>query len=172
MSTHEIPSIAFVGRSKTGKTTLIERLISMFVDQGIKVAVIKHHPHDFEIDVPGKDTYRYKKAGATMSILASPAKIAIVEDTDTEQTLHQILSHYVRNVNLTIIEGFKREDTPKIEVFRRTQEADRPVCEGDKNLIAIVSDDPVATKLPVFSRSDVFGIARFVIERFILRKPS
>ena len=72
MAKESIPYFSFVGRSNTGKTTVIERLIPILVGKGLKVAVIKHHPHDFEIDKPGKDTYRYKQAGATMGILASP----------------------------------------------------------------------------------------------------
>jgi molybdopterin-guanine dinucleotide biosynthesis protein B len=156
-----------VGRSNTGKTTVIERLIPMLVEKGIRVAVIKHHHHDFDIDIPGKDTFRYKKAGATMSILASPRKIAIVKETENELTLTEIMSRYVSDVDLLIIEGFKKEDVPKIEVFQRKDGADLPVRWGDKNLIALVTDEPAKTSLPVFLRDDIQGIAQFIIDRFV-----
>jgi len=167
MAREGIPCFSFVGRSNTGKTTVIERLIPILVGKGIKVAVIKHHPHDFEIDIPGKDTYRYKKAGAMVSILASPRKIAIVKDTEDELTLTEIVSRYVSDVDLLIIEGFKKEDVPKIEVFQRKEGADLPVRWGDKNLIALITDESVKTSLPVFLRNDIQGIAQFIINRFV-----
>jgi len=167
MAARDIPVLSFVGRSNTGKTTVIERLIPMLVEKGIKVAVIKHHPHDFEIDIPGKDTYRYKKAGATTTILASPGKVAVVEETDTEFTLAEVIARYVRDVDLLIVEGFKRERVPKIEVFQRKADGDAPVCGGDENLLAVITDEPVVTSLPVFSRNDIQGVAEFVIDRFI-----
>lgn len=162
-----IPSFSFVGRSNTGKTTVIERLIPILVGKGIKIAVIKHHPHDFDIDIPGKDTYRYKQAGATMSILASPRKIAVIKDTEKEFTLAEIQSRYVTDVDLLIVEGFKREDIPKIEVFQRKEGDNLPVCWGDKNLMAIITDEPVETSLPVFSRDDIQGVAQFIVNRLI-----
>jgi molybdopterin-guanine dinucleotide biosynthesis protein B len=172
MAKESIPYFSIVGRSNTGKTTVIERLIPILVGKGLKVAVIKHHPHDFEIDIPGKDTYRYKQAGATMSILASPGKVAVVEDTETELTLEEIITRYIHDVNLLIVEGFKREEIPKIEVFQRKEGADMPVCAEDKNLIAVITDESIDTLLPVFSRDDVGGVAEFILSRFIGQKSS
>jgi molybdopterin-guanine dinucleotide biosynthesis protein B len=172
MAKESIPYFSFVGRSNTGKTTVIERLIPILVGKGLKVAVIKHHPHDFEIDIPGKDTYRYKQAGATMSILASPGKVAVVEDTETELTLEEIITRYIHDVNLLIVEGFKREEIPKIEVFQRKEGADMPVCAEDKNLIAVITDESIDTLLPVFSRDDVGGVAEFILSRFFGQKFS
>jgi molybdopterin-guanine dinucleotide biosynthesis protein MobB len=166
------PSISFVGRSNTGKTTIIERLIPILREKGFKVAVIKHHPHDFEIDIPGKDTYRYKLAGATMAILASPGKVAVIEDTERELTLEEIITRYIHNVDILIIEGFKREKIPKIEVFQNKEGADKPVCAGDENLIAIITDESVTTSLPVFSRDDIYNIAEFIMKRFVGKQPS
>jgi len=172
MTKEGIPYLSFVGRSNTGKTTVIERLIPILCERGLKVAVIKHHPHDFDIDIPGKDTYRYKQAGATMSILASPGKVAVIEDTEKELTLEEIITRYVRDVDLLLIEGFKKAKIPKIEVFQRKECADLPVCAGDINLIAIITDEIVKTSLPIFSRNDVQGIAEFIISRFVGQKPS
>jgi molybdopterin-guanine dinucleotide biosynthesis protein B len=167
-----IPLVSFVGRSNTGKTTVIERLIPILRERGLKVAVIKHHPHDFEIDKPGKDTYRYKQAGAAMAILASPHKVAVVEDTETELTLEEIITRYIHDVDLLIVEGFKREEIPKIEVFQRKADGDAPVCAGNRNLIAIVTDESIVTSLPVFSRDNVGGVAEFILSRFIGQKSS
>jgi molybdopterin-guanine dinucleotide biosynthesis protein B len=167
-----IPLVSFVGRSNTGKTTVIERLIPILRERGLKVAIIKHHPHDFEIDKPGKDTYRYKQAGAVMAILASPHKVAVVEDTETELTLEEIITRYIHDVDLLIVEGFKREEIPKIEVFQRKADGDAPVCAGNRNLIAIVTDESIVTSLPVFSRDDVGGVAEFILSRFIGQKSS
>jgi molybdopterin-guanine dinucleotide biosynthesis adapter protein len=172
MAKEDIPYLSFVGRSNTGKTTVIERLIPILCERGLKVAVIKHHPHDFNIDIPGKDTYRYKQAGATTSIIASPGKVAVVEDTERELSLEEIITRYVRDVDLLIIEGFKKAKIPKIEVFQRKEGADLPVCAGDINLIAIIADESVETSLPIFSRNDVQGVAEFIISRFVGRKPS
>jgi len=172
MEKKNFPYISFVGRSNTGKTTVIERLIPVLRKKGLKVAVIKHHPHDFDIDIPGKDTYRYKQAGASTSILASPGKVAVIEDTATELTLEEIITRYVHDIDLLLIEGFKREQVPKIEVFRKKEDGNSPVCSGDTNLIAIITDESVETSLPVFSRNDVQGIAEFILSRFVGQKSS
>jgi molybdopterin-guanine dinucleotide biosynthesis adapter protein len=156
-----IPVLCLVGRSNTGKTTLIEKLIPLFGAEGIRVATIKHHNHDFEIDREGKDTYRHKKAGARLSMIVSPKKLAFVEDLKDELPLDEILSRYVRDVDLVIVEGYKEESVPKIEVY--TYAEDRPpVALGDKDLLAVVSDRLFGFPLPVFLRDDIAGIAEFV----------
>jgi molybdopterin-guanine dinucleotide biosynthesis adapter protein len=167
-----IPLVAFAGRSKVGKTTLIERLIPVLRRMGLRVAVIKHHLHDFEMDIPGKDTYRYKRAGAKITILASPNKIAMVEDTDRERELDEIVRRHVRDVDLVIAEGYKRDDMPKIEVFQRKEGGEKPVCWEDKNLIALVTDEELEAPFPVFRRENVEGVARFIFSRFIGGKDS
>ena len=138
MTKEGIPYLSFVGRSNTGKTTVIERLIPILCERGLKVAVIKHHPHDFDIDIPGKDTYRYKQAGATMSILASPGKVAVVEDTEKELSLEEIITRYVHDVDLLLIEGFKRERVPKIEVFKKRKVGIYRCGQGIKILLPLL----------------------------------
>ena len=164
-----IPAIGIVGRSKTGKTTLIEKLIPLLGTKDIKVATTKHHPHDFEIDIPGKDTYRHKKAGARTVIISSPGKIAMVKDTGGDPSLKEIRSRYVDDVDLLIAEGYKKERIPKIEVFPRKEEVE-PVCIDDGNLLAIVTDVPFSSRVPVFQRDDVGAIADFIIEKLRLRE--
>lgn len=154
-----------IGRSNTGKTTVIEKLIPILKARGIRVATIKHHPHDFHIDIEGKDSYRHKKAGARLTIIASPSKIGIVEDLERELALEEIISRYVSGVDLVITEGYKRERMPKIEVYNY-RENEPPLITDDRNGVAIIADRPVAAHVPVFFRDDVEKIAEFVIEKF------
>ena len=90
----------------------------------------------------------------------------------TELTLEEIITRYIHDVDLLIVEGFKREEIPKIEVFQRKEGADIPVCAEDKNLIAVITDESIDTLLPVFSRDDVGGVAEFILSRFIGQKSS
>jgi len=161
----DIPILSFVGRSKTGKTTLIEKLIPLLNERNLEVAVIKHHHRDFEIDIPGKDTYRHKKAGAHAVIISSPEKIALVEDTGRDLSIEEIVSKYGIDADIILTEGFKNADMPKIEVYGNTKDMP-PVCINDKNLLAVVSDLPVEVSVPVFSRDDIEGIADFLLSRF------
>lgn len=168
-----IPVVAFVGRSKTGKTTLIERLIVILRERGIRVATVKHHHQDFEMDREGTDTYRHKKAGAHLSMIVAPTKLALVQDLSVEPPLETILEHYVAGVDLVIVEGYKKERIPKIEVYRSDSGAP-PVTVGDENLLAVVADAPLNAplpgSLPVFLRDEVEGIAAFVVERLCVHR--
>lgn len=159
-----VPVIAFAGYSKTGKTTLIERLIPLLKRRGLKVGVMKHHQGDFEIDKPGKDSYRYTEAGAEVSIIAGSHGLAMVRQTDRELTLEQMVSGYLHGVDLVILEGFNAEKVPRIEVVRKGESG--PLrCAGDPDLLAVVADGPVDVPLPVFHRDDLEGIASFVVSR-------
>jgi molybdopterin-guanine dinucleotide biosynthesis protein B len=167
MDKMKIPVISIVGRAKTGKTTFIEKLIPLLVDKGVRVAVIKHHLHDFDFDIPGKDTYRHKKAGARTVILSSPGKIAMVKDTEKDLSIEEIVSGYIDGVDLLITEGYKKADMPKIEVYPK-KEGLEPVCVDDRNLVAIVTDVPFLSSVPVFQRDDAESVASFIISRFQL----
>lgn len=167
MEQRKIPMVSIVGRAKTGKTTVVVKLISILKKRGIRTATIKHHPHDFDIDIEGKDTYRHKEAGALLTIIASPRKIAMVRDVEEEMTVGQIVERYVDDVDLIIIEGYKREDLPKIEVYSARKEP--PATLGDPNLLAVMSDTPVDSSVPVFKRDDVEAAADIVV-RVVLRR--
>ncbi len=164
------PLIGIVGTSNVGKTTLIERLIPIFKEKGIAVAVIKHHPHDFDIDIPGKDTHRLKAAGAKTTVISSPKKIAIVSDVKKEVMPNDIVSRYVDDVDLVIVEGYKKEKIPKIEIFRHKKDT-KPVCANDPYIIAFVTDTRFETKKPVFLLDEVQKIAEFIIN-FISKNGS
>jgi molybdopterin-guanine dinucleotide biosynthesis adapter protein len=160
MEQKKIPLVSIVGRSKTGKTTLVVKLIPLLKARGIRVATIKHHHLDFEIDIEGKDTYRHRRAGAALTMIVSPNTVAMVKDVEEEPALQQIVDRFVDDVDLIIVEGYKREPLPKIEVYTIREE---PLATaGDPNLLAVVSDSPVTTVVPVFKRDDVQPIADLI----------
>jgi molybdopterin-guanine dinucleotide biosynthesis adapter protein len=161
MTKDRIPLISIVGTSKTGKTTFIEKLIPVIKEKGLKIATIKHHHLDFEIDRVGKDTYRHKKAGSSTVILSSPHKIALVRDVAQEMSLRDIVSRYIEDADIIITEGYKKEDVPKIEIFRHAKKVS-PLCLHDKTILAVVTDKHIDTSISQFSMDDVEGVAKFV----------
>src|SRR3972149_11526910 len=112
-----LPSIiSIVGKSNSGKTTIIEKLLPEIVKRGYKVATVKHHSHDdFQIDVEGKDSWRHAKAGATRVIISSPTKFAVIGKTEEDTSLNKIRSKYCDGMDIIITEGYKKEQHPKIE---------------------------------------------------------
>ncbi len=168
----EILVLGVAGRSGSGKTTLIERLLPLLKGQGLRVAVIKHTHHDLEFDVPGKDSYRFKRAGAVTSILVSRTGLGIVKDVPYEPSLGEIISRYAMDTDMVIVEGFKHERAPKIEVFTADR-GEPPLClSGDDTYMAIVTDEDVKTPLPRFARDDITAIARFITSRVLGRDIS
>jgi len=167
-----MPVLSIVGRSNTGKTTLIEKLIPLLKSKGIRVATIKHHNHDFEIDHEGKDTYRHKRAGAKLAMIVAPGRLAFVEDLEGDLGLEEIIDRYIRNVDLVIIEGYKKEPVPKMEVYRCRADLP-PLAVDDESIFAVITDRPFdpagcpapSRILPGFLRDEVDQIASFIIER-------
>lgn len=168
MIQNSIAVLSIVGRSKTGKTTLIEQLIPLLKRKGLRIATIKHHHHDFEIDREGKDTYRHKAAGAKAVFLSSPAQIALVMDIEKELKVQEIIHKYIRDVDLVITEGYKGENFPKIEVFEWKKNT-HPVCSGDGSLIALVTDKHIDVPVQQFLRDDIEGVAEFILN-FVRQK--
>ncbi len=167
MKKSEPPVVCVVGTSGAGKTTLLEKLIPVLTRRGVRVGTLKHDVHGFEIDEPGKDSYRHKHAGATISIISSPRQVAMVMDTDHDLGVGELLPFYSR-VDIVLAEGYKRENYPKIEVFRRAVHP-APLCLGDKNLIAVVTDDADALhfSVPRFMSDEIEGLAEFLLEKFL-----
>jgi len=100
-----IPIVSIVGKSDSGKTTLLEKVVRELRSRGWRVATVKHDAHSFEIDHEGKDSWRHKQAGACMTIISSPSKIAVVTDTDHDHSLNEIRDRFVRDVDLIVTEG-------------------------------------------------------------------
>ncbi len=163
------PIIAIVGRSGVGKTTLIEELISEFLKKGHRVAAIKHGSHDFEIDHEGKDTWRYAKAGACDVIISSAHKMALIKHFDEEISLNRLCDLYLDDVDIIIVEGYKKEKIPKIEVFRKARQ-EQLLCGKKDHLVAVASDTQHDIDLPVFDVNDAGLICEFIIEKVVQKK--
>lgn len=162
-----IPILSIVGRSDSGKTTLLERLISELKARGYRIATIKHDVHGFDIDHEGKDSWRLKRAGSDVVIISSPAKIALIKDVQREETLEEIRRSYLTEVDIILTEGYKRERYPKIEVFR-SGTGDEPLCSHEDNLIAIVSDRPILhLGVPWVEINDILSLVKLIEERIL-----
>lgn len=156
-----IPIVCIVGRSKSGKTVLIERLIPELNRRGLRVATVKHHHGDFEIDQKGKDSWRHRAAGAHTAVISSPQKVALVADVAQDLPLEEVVERYIREVDIVIAEGYKGGDHPKIEVFRKAIHPE-PLAPTLKNLIAVVGD-PVTTQVPSLPFDDIQGLVALIL---------
>jgi molybdopterin-guanine dinucleotide biosynthesis protein B len=153
----------FAGWSGSGKTTLIEKLIPLFVQRGLKVALIKHAHHTFEVDQPGKDSYRHRHAGCAEVLVSSSRRWALVHELRgaPEPRFPELLER-LSPADLVLVEGFKRERLAKLEVYRAV--TGEPLLHpGDKDIVAIASDAPVDTQLPRLDLDDAPAIASFVL---------
>jgi molybdopterin-guanine dinucleotide biosynthesis protein B len=162
------PVIGISGYKNAGKTTLTERLIAELTARGLSVSSVKHAHHSVDIDEPGRDTHRHREAGAYEVALATSSRFAIMHELRgaPEPQLNEILSR-LAPVDLIIVEGFKSEPIPKIEV--RREGAARALATDIPGIIAIASDAPPKdTHLPVFALDDISGIAAFIIGQFSL----
>ena len=156
-----------VGYSGAGKTTLIEKLIPALRKRGIRLAVIKHTSHHHELDQPGKDSHRLRKAGAEAVLVSSPKMVAMFRDLECEWPIKQLLKPLPRNIDLVIAEGFRYSEYPCIEVYRRGVSPDLK-CRSHQNLLAVVGDDPGAFAVPRFNRDDVRAITEFLLQKLSL----
>ena len=166
MEQKNIPVISIVGRSNSGKTTLIERLIPELRRLGYRVGTIKHNLHGFDIDHEGKDSWRHKQAGAQLTVIASPGHIALIEDTDRDLGIADLVDRYIRNVDIILLEGFKGNPYPKIEVYRPELHTERLCNDGD-NLIALVTELPCEAAVPNFRREDIEALAALLDQHFL-----
>lgn len=160
------PVISVIGRSSSGKTTLIEKIVRELTARGYRVATIKHNLHGFDIDHPGKDSWRHREAGARLTVLASPKKIALIRDVERDYSIDEIRDRYVEDVDIVIVEGYKKNDFPKIEVFRSALGQDLLSRKGDP-LLAVASDSPIGADLPRVDINDARRIVDMVEERFL-----
>jgi molybdopterin-guanine dinucleotide biosynthesis adapter protein len=162
------PLVSIVGRSNSGKTTLIEKLVPALVRRGVRLGSVKHDVHGFDIDHPGKDSWRHKHAGTHTTIISSPQKLAMVRDSDHDPTLDELLPFF-NGLDLVLSEGYKRETKPKIEIFRPEAHPE-PLCRNDGHLIALASDADMDLGVPRFRLDDIEGLADFIFKRFLERR--
>ena len=161
-----VPIVSIVGKSDSGKTTLIEKLIPELIRRGYRVATIKHHGHGFDLDHEGKDSWRHKQAGARVTVLASAHQVAVIEDVEKDYEIAELRDIYIHHVDIILTEGFKQTREPKIEVFRADRKVDI-ISRGDANLLAIVGDKPPEVDVPCFDRQDIAGVADLIETRFL-----
>jgi len=159
-----IPIVSIVGKSDAGKTTLMEKLIAELKRRGYRVGTIKHDTHGFEIDRPGKDSWRHAQAGSDVVVIASPKKMAFIKRLDEELSLDEVAS-FITEVDIILTEGYKRADKPKIEVHRR-EKGDDLLCTPEE-LLAIATDTPLDIPVPQYDINDARGLADLIEERFL-----
>ncbi len=159
----------FAGFSGSGKTTLVERLIPAFKLMGLRVSVAKHAHHDFDIDRPGKDTYRHREAGAFEVVVASDRRLALMREFEQPSRLsvHHLLAELYDGVDWVLVEGFKDSNLPKIEVWRAA--SGKPARYPDDDfIVAIATDSPAAmpqpTLRPVLDLNDPDAVAHWLAE--------
>ncbi|PCI20930.1 MAG: molybdopterin-guanine dinucleotide biosynthesis protein B [Piscirickettsiaceae bacterium] len=160
--------LGFAACSGTGKTTLISRLIPILNERGLKVGLIKHSHHDFDIDQPGKDSYRLRKAGASPVVLVSSHRRAVITELlSAEPTLNEQLYCFPhKSVDLIIVEGFKHEVFPKIELHR-TELKSPFLHTADSSIIAIASNADVSTTIPCLDINKPKQVADFIMHQFL-----
>jgi len=153
----------FAGWSGSGKTTLIEKLIPQFVARGLKVSLIKHAHHSFDVDQPGKDSYRHRHAGCAEVLVTSSRRWALVHELrGAPEPVFAELIERVAPCDLLLVEGFKSEQLPKLEVYRAAV-GESLLHPQDPSIVAITSDQRIDTGLPQFNLDDAPGIANFVL---------
>jgi molybdopterin-guanine dinucleotide biosynthesis adapter protein len=160
--------IGFAGWSGSGKTTLIEQLIPWFAAKGLRVSVIKHAHHRFDVDTPGKDSYRHRHAGATEVLITSSRRWVLMHELrgDAEPTLEEQLGQ-LSPCDLVIVEGFKQAGIAKIEVFRPAMQ-EPMLAPNDTHIIAVASDAALDVAVPVLNLNDPSSVGEFVIQHFKL----
>ena len=151
-----VPVVSVVGRGNVGKTTFLEKLIRELKRRGYRVAVIKHYEHDFEVDQPGKDSWRLAQAGSDVAVIAAPQKMATVRRLQSELMLDEVIAT-LPPVDIVLTEGYKQASKPKIEVVREA--VTRDLIFAPPELIATVTDAALATSAPQFGLDDAAGVA-------------
>ena len=162
--------LGITGWKNSGKTTLTERLVTELVARGYRISTVKHAHHAFDIDHEGRDSYRHRKAGATEVAVVSSRRWALIHEIENEADeppLDVVLAK-MAPADLTLVEGYKREGHPKLEMRRVSAKDTVPLAPGDPSIVAVVSDTGEAqTNLPVFHADAVTEIADFVEARFM-----
>lgn len=153
-----IPAIAFAAYSGTGKTTLIEKVVRCLKHRNVRLAVVKHDVHGFDIDQEGKDTWRFAQAGSDVTVISSPAKTAFIEQR--ERSIHEIIER-IDGVDLILVEGYKNADLPQIGIARAA--TGQGFTAELARFVAVVTDMPVEADIPCFGLEDAEGIADFIL---------
>jgi molybdopterin-guanine dinucleotide biosynthesis protein MobB len=160
-----LPVVSIVGQGKSGKTTLIEKLIPEFKSRGYRVATVKHTHQDLELDTPGKDSWRYAQAGSDAVFLSTPKNFALIEHVEQDASIKDIVHLISADCDILLVEGFHDAHVPKIEVHRR--ETGKELRCKPEELRAVVTDKKLSIDLPQFKLNDASGIADFIETKIV-----
>jgi len=156
--------VSIVGKSKSGKTTLLEKLIAELKSRGYRVATVKHAPQESSFDEPGKDSWRHTQAGSEAAVISSSDKLVLIKPVSGEASLEQITYLLGEDYDIILTEGFRQGNAPKIEAHRRQA---GPPLASVKKLIAIATDEPLETRTRQFPLEDSKGLADLLEKGFI-----
>jgi len=171
--TNSVPILGFSAYSGTGKTTLLRQLIPLLKARGLRISVIKHAHHDFDLDFPGKDSFELRKAGAEQTVICTTTRMALITEFNhptEEPSLQQIIASMdTQRVDLVLVEGYKDVRFPKIELHRQAMQTPY-LHQQDDSIIAIACDAalPAEVAIPVLDINDVEAVARYIYEDFYL----
>jgi len=164
-----VKAVSFVAKSGTGKTTLLEKVIASLKERGYKVGVVKHDAHRFDIDHPGKDSYRLTAAGADTMLISSPEKLALIKKHAESPPIEDLLSTYFTDTDIVLTEGFRKSSLPKIELHRQ-ERSTTLLCRGeehDPTMLAVASDKQLELDVPLLDLNNPEMIADFIESRFL-----
>jgi molybdopterin-guanine dinucleotide biosynthesis adapter protein len=157
--------VSFVAAtSNSGKTTIIEKVVRILKERGLRVAVIKHASKGFELDRPGKDSWRFREAGADAVVLVGPDRLALMKTIEEGPSMKD-LEVLAGNADIVIREGFKNDALNKIEVFRSGVSGRQPLCATDQSFLALVSDKSFDVAVPRFDWNDAAAVADFIVTK-------
>jgi molybdopterin-guanine dinucleotide biosynthesis adapter protein len=159
-----VPVVSFVGNSGVGKTTFLEKLIPELKGRGLRVAAIKHDVHNFQVDYPGKDSWRLTQAGSDVVVISAATKLALMEGVQEERSLDEVVGMVSDRVDIVLTEGYRGASALKVEVSRMAHSTTLTARLDD--LLAIVTDHRFALDTPQFGLDDIEETTDFLIERF------
>ncbi len=159
-----VPIISIVGNSGAGKTTFLEKLIRELKRRGYRVAAIKHDAHNFQMDHPGKDTYRLAQAGSDLVMISAPDRLALLETVPEERSLDDLVAMVSDRVDIVLTEGYRRAAKAKIEVSRRDFGSE--LAAPSRDLLALVTDQQFDLNVPHFGLNDAPAVADLLEHRF------
>ncbi|MEA1959335.1 MAG: molybdopterin-guanine dinucleotide biosynthesis protein B [Chloroflexota bacterium] len=160
-----MPVVSIVGQAKSGKTTLIEKLIPELKSRGYRVATVKHTHQDLELDTPGKDSWRYARTGSDAVVISTPKKLALIESLEQDASIKDVIRLIGADFDILLVEGFHDAHVPKIEVHRA--KTGKELRCSTEEIKAIVTDEHFDVDLPQFTLDDTAGIIDFIESRIV-----